>query len=112
MLDSKLVRGCLKGKSSYHQLLYDQFKQYMFVLCMRYMPTREDAEDILQEGFAKVFRDLHQFDEKKGKLKSWMSKIFINTALQHLRASTKFSVVDIDAAYDLHLVNDDEVFLN
>ncbi len=111
LLDSQLVKGCLKGKSSCQQLLYDRFKQAMFVLCIRYMPTRQDAEDVLQEGFVKVFRDLHQYDESKGKLKSWMSKIFVNTALQHLRSNTKmFCVVDIDVAHDLHVVNDDEIF--
>lgn len=111
LLDSQLVKGCLKEKSSYQQLLYDRFKQSMFVLCTRYMPTQQDAEDILQEGFVKVFRDLHQYDESKGKLKSWMSKIFVNTALQHLRSNVKmFNTLDIDAAYDLHTVGDDEIF--
>ncbi len=111
LLDSQLVKGCLKGKSSYQQLLYNQFKQDMFVLCIRYMPTQQDAEDILQEGFIKVFRDLQQYDESKGKLKSWMSKIFVNTALQHLRSNTKmFYMMDIDVAHDLHTVSDDEIF--
>ncbi len=111
LLDSQLVKGCLKGKSSCQQLLYDKFKQSMFVLCIRYMPTRQDAEDVLQEGFVKVFRDLHQFDESKGKLKSWMSKIFVNTALQHLRSNIKMCcMVDIDTAYDLYIVNDDDIF--
>lgn len=111
LLDSQLVKGCLKGKSSYQQLLYNQFKQDMFVLCIRYVTTQQDAEDILQEGFIKVFRDLQQYDESKGKLKSWMSKIFVNTALQHLRSSVKmFNTLDIDAAYDLHTVSDDEIF--
>ncbi len=82
----------------------------MFLLCLRYMPSREDAEDVFQEGFVKVFRDLKQYDAKKAKLKTWMNRVFINTALEHLRKRKNvFETVELNGTYDLH-VADDGVF--
>lgn len=80
----------------------------MFVLCMRYMPTREDAEDVLQEGFIKIFRDLHQFSPERGTLPAWMRKVMVNTALQHLRSKKQlFSPIELETQADLHTVHDD-----
>jgi len=78
------------------------------MLCLRYMPTREDAEDVLQEGFVQVFRDLHQFDPERGSLKTWMSRIMVNTALQHLRKQKSiFETVETSTLSELHAVEDD-----
>lgn len=60
----------------------------MFALCLRYANSREDAEDVLQEGFVKVFRDLHQYSGA-GNFEGWVRKIFVNTALQHLQKQKK-----------------------
>jgi RNA polymerase sigma-70 factor (ECF subfamily) len=56
----------------------------MFALCLRYANSREDAEDVLQEGFVKVFRDLNQYTGA-GNFEGWVRKVFVNTALQHLQ---------------------------
>ncbi|MEM9887806.1 MAG: sigma-70 family RNA polymerase sigma factor [Bacteroidota bacterium] len=98
----------MKRKSSAQRELYELHRTTMFMLCLRYMPTREDAEDVLQEGFIKVFRDLKQFDPKRGKLKTWMKRVFINTALEHLRSKKKiFLTEEINPNSELHAVNDD-----
>ena len=60
----------------------------MFALCLRYANSREDAEDILQEGFVKVFRDLRQYTGA-GNFEGWVRKIFVNTALQFLQREKK-----------------------
>lgn len=74
------------------------------------MPSREDAEDVFQEGFVKVFRDLKQYDAKRAKLKTWMNRVFINTALEHLRKRKNvFETIELSGVYDLH-VADDGVF--
>lgn len=69
----------------------------MFALCLRYANSREDAEDILQEGFVKVFRDLGQYSGA-GNFEGWVRKVFVNTALQHLQRNRKNLVItELDA---------------
>ncbi len=70
----------------------------MFVVCMRYADNREEAEDILQEGFILIYRDLHQFSGQ-GPVGAWMRRVIVNTALQHLRKKQRQVVTtDIDQA--------------
>jgi len=64
--------------------LYAQFAPSMFAICLRYSKNRQEAEDILQDGFIKVFTCLDQY-KFKGPLKAWIRKIMINCALQKLR---------------------------
>lgn len=108
MREDQIIRGCLKGKYDCQRALYDLHKVSMFMLCMRYMPTREDAEDVLQEGFIKIYRDLHQYNPERGALHAWMRRVMLNTALQHLRVKKHLiSPLEIENFADLHPVNDD-----
>jgi len=65
-------------------MLYKQFASKMFSVCFRYARNREEAEDILQEGFMKVFEKLHTF-KKEGSLEGWIRRIMVNTAIQKYR---------------------------
>jgi RNA polymerase sigma-70 factor (ECF subfamily) len=56
-----LIEGCIKGNRLYQTKLYNTFMQKMFVVCLKYCNNREEAEEVLQEGFTKVFEFLHQF---------------------------------------------------
>lgn len=76
--------ACLRGDRLAQKRFFEHFKGKMFALCLRYAHSREDAEDMLQEGFVKVFRDLHQYSGE-GILEGWVRKVFVNTALQHLQ---------------------------
>ena len=68
----------------------------MFVVSLRYSKSREEAEEVLQEGFLKVFQFLHQFRDE-GSLEGWVRKIVVNCALQRLRSQSRLTpVVDID----------------
>jgi len=68
----------------------------MFVVCLRYSRSREEAEEILQEGFLKVFQFLHQF-RHEGSLEGWIRKIMVNAALQRLRNKSRLTpVVNIE----------------
>jgi len=82
--EKELVRRCVKGDRRAQRTLYEQYKNRMFVMCLRYACTRMEAEDILQEGFIKVFSDLPQF-QFKGPLGAWIRKVILRTALQYLR---------------------------
>ena len=90
------IKSCIRGERLAQKQLYDRFRGRMFVVCLRYSNSREDAEDILQEGFVKVFRDLHQYSGM-GSLEGWIRKVFVNTALQHLQKQKKLlPTVDLE----------------
>ena len=82
------LQACLRGERLAQKQFFETFKGKMFALCLRYANSREDAEDILQEGFVKVFRDLHQYSGE-GNLEGWVRKVFVNTALQYLQKQKK-----------------------
>ncbi|MEL7120254.1 MAG: RNA polymerase sigma factor [Bacteroidota bacterium] len=80
----QIVKACKKGDPKAQRELYDLHKGKMFVLCQRYANNREDAEDILQEGFIAVFKCLDQYRED-GPLGAWVRKVILNAALQYIR---------------------------
>ncbi|MBK6995022.1 MAG: RNA polymerase sigma factor [Lewinellaceae bacterium] len=82
------LQACLSGDRLAQKHFFECFKGKMFALCLRYANSREDAEDILQEGFVKVFRDLNQYTGA-GNFEGWVRKVFVNTALQHLQKQKK-----------------------
>ncbi|MEM1120628.1 MAG: RNA polymerase sigma factor [Bacteroidota bacterium] len=78
------IQAAKKGNPVAQRYLYDQYKIPLFTLCLRYSRDRSEAEDMLQEGFIKIFKDLNQY-AGKGAVGAWMRKVMINTALQYLR---------------------------
>ncbi|MBK9336796.1 MAG: RNA polymerase sigma factor [Lewinellaceae bacterium] len=78
------LHACLRGDRLAQKQLFECFRGRMFALCLRYANSREDAEDILQEGFVKVFRDLPQYTGA-GNFEGWMRRVFVHTALQYLQ---------------------------
>jgi RNA polymerase sigma factor (sigma-70 family) len=82
--DEQLIDGCKKGDRTAQRNLYEKYSRRMFGICMRYCDSREEAEEILQEGLLKVFQKIEAF-KGEGSLESWMKKIMINTALDVYR---------------------------
>ncbi len=80
-----IIKGCLKGDRKCQEQLYKMFSNRMFGLCLQYANNHDDACDILQEGFIKVFRKLEQFTGK-GSFEGWIRRIMINTALERYRS--------------------------
>lgn len=94
--DKDIINGCLKGDKRYQKLLFDRYASVLLPVCMRYSNNRQEAEDILQEGFIKIFENLKRF-RKEGSLEAWMKKIVVNTALNYYRANLKhFHHQDVD----------------
>lgn len=93
----KLIRACQKGDRKSQKVLYDHFKGKMFALCLRYADSNVEAEDMLLEGFYKVFRDLHQFTPGNS-LEGWVRQVMIRTALMVLRKKKK--IVEVHPEYD------------
>lgn len=84
MNNDELLEGCLRQQAEAQKLLYEKFSGIMMGICIRYVDSREEAEDILQEGFIKVFTNLSNFS-RKGSFEGWIKKIMVNTALDYLR---------------------------
>jgi RNA polymerase sigma-70 factor (ECF subfamily) len=80
----QLIEACKKGDRSAQEALYNRFASKMMGICMRYAGDHDLAADMLQEGFIKVFRYLHQF-RGEGSAEGWIRRIMVNTALAHLR---------------------------
>ncbi|MCB0661841.1 MAG: RNA polymerase sigma factor [Saprospiraceae bacterium] len=94
-----LLGDCLKGDRVAQRSFYEHFKGKMFMVCLRYADNREDAEDILQEGFVKVFRDLHQY-KNEGSLEGWIRKVVVNVALQFLKRKHRNNLKREEAKLD------------
>ncbi len=80
-----LITECVNDNRLAQKQLYDLYKVRMFTLCLRYMSDKMDAEDMLQEGWVKVFKQIRTFDSNRGNFYSWIKRIFINTNLEYLR---------------------------
>jgi len=98
--DIELIGLLLKGDQSKFQELYARYKRNVFLVCLRYAKNRSDAEDFLQDSFINIYKSMHQYDDKKGKLGAWMNRIAINTCLMHLRKKS-LKLVSSDIVDDL-----------
>ncbi len=113
MDQSKLLSDCLKGKAAAQRELYTHYARIMLGICYRYTKSMTDAEDVLQEGFIKVFKNLHQFNGS-GELGAWIRRIMVNTAINYLKKESRYQYDLSFAEKNLHPVSDDnpELILN
>ena len=88
MDDTTLVIECVKGNIRAQRELFDRYAQKMLGVCMRYTKNTEQAEDILQDGFIKVFNKLKDF-KNEGSLEGWIRRVMVNTALDQIRKNGK-----------------------
>ena len=82
--DSDLIKGCLENDRRMQQELYNRFAPKMYGVCLRYTGNADDAQDVLQDGFVKVFRKLDSF-RSEGSFEGWIRRVFVNTAIEHFR---------------------------
>ena len=85
--DADLIEGCRQEDRKMQYELYQRFAPKMYGVCLRYAGNTEEAEDILQEGFIKVFRKIGSF-RGEGSFEGWVRRIFVNTAIEHFRRKT------------------------
>ena len=98
--EHELIQQCLAGNPVAQKTLYDTYARTMYGLCIRYSSNTEEAQDILQVGFVKVFAKLGQFSFN-GSFEGWMKRIFINTALEFYRVNKNHMYhADVDVAYN------------
>ena len=89
--DEELIAGILRKSAAHELALYKAYSVPMYRVCLRYANDRSEAEDMLQEGFIRVFRDIGQF-RAEGAFGGWIRKIMVNTALSHIRKRKDFIV--------------------
>ncbi len=108
MTEEQMLKGCLENDASMQEALYKRFSPRMLGVCYRFARNREDAEDMLQEGFIKVFSQIHQF-RSQGALEGWIRRIIVHTCINILKKNKKFSdTLDLFHAGSLH-VNENNI---
>ncbi|MES2430641.1 MAG: sigma-70 family RNA polymerase sigma factor [Bacteroidota bacterium] len=103
MTEELMLAGCVNNNASSQEALYARFSPRMLGVCYRFAKNREDAEDMLQEGFIKIFSQIHQY-RNEGALEGWIRRIIVHTCINVLKKNKKFSdCVDISHAQGLHI---------
>lgn len=111
MNDGRLVKECLKNNSAAQRLLYDRFAASMLAVCYRYTKSVADAEDVLQEGFVKAFKNLHQY-KAEGELGGWIRRIMVTTAINYLKKNSRYNTELVFGEEHLHAVSTHHPQLN
>ncbi len=97
MTEEELIKKCASGDMLAQKMFYEKFAGKMMGVCLRYMNGNDEAQDVLQDGFVKVFNKLAAY-QKKGSLEGWIRRIVVNTALDHIRKNKKhLNDVDVDS---------------
>ena len=106
MTEELMLAGCLRNNAASQEALYNRFSPRMLGVCYRFAKNREDAEDMLQEGFIKVFTQMHQY-RNEGALEGWIRRIVVHTCINILKKNKKFAEsVDIIHASSVHVKED------
>lgn len=96
--EASLIQACIKQNRAAQKKLYDLYAPKMLGVCYRYAQSKEEAEDMLQEGFIKVFQKLDSF-KFQGVFEGWLRRIFVNTAINIIRKYQKLQYeTDIEEA--------------
>lgn len=100
--DQKIIEGCIKGKRRDQNRLYTKYAPALLGVCMRYSRNKDEAEDILQEGFIKIFMNIKSY-RGEGSFEGWMKRIMVNTAITHNKQTLKHQYhTDIDEIEETH----------
>ncbi len=98
MTEQTLLVGCMNNDPTAQRELYNRYSPKMLSVCYRFGNSREDAEDMLQEGFIKIFTQIHTF-QNKGAFEGWIRRIIVHTCINFLKKNKKFSnSIDLDQA--------------
>ncbi len=109
MSDEQLVNDCIQEKPSAQKYLFDKFSRTMMGVCMRYARDSQEAQDIMQDGFIKVFNSISGFHHD-GSLEGWVKRIMINTALDAYRRNKKrINDIELDNEHAMEISHDDHI---
>jgi RNA polymerase sigma-70 factor (ECF subfamily) len=100
-MDEQLIKECIKKDIRAQKQLYERYAPLMMSVCLRYVRDNDIAQNLLHDGFIKLFDKIHTYSGS-GSFVGWMRKIFVNTALEHLRQNDILRYrTDIDIAFNI-----------
>jgi RNA polymerase sigma-70 factor (ECF subfamily) len=112
IIEESILEGCIAGKREAQFELYKMYASSMLAVCFRYAKNRDEAEDLLQEGFLKVFQKIESF-RREGSFEGWMKRIMINQALNQIKKNRRTPFLeDIELINETQIVNSDEALGN
>ncbi len=101
----EIVKGCIDNDRKSQEMLYHTFSNIMYGVCLNYTKNRDEAKDVLQEGFIKVFKNIHKYSGE-GNLEGWIRKIMVNTSIDSYRIrARKKTHINIDNVPDIQMVD-------
>lgn len=92
--DIEIIRAVLSGSKPAFRELYKRYSKNHLLTCWRYVKNKVDAEDVLQEAYILIYRDLKQYDSSKSKYITWSNRVVINACLMHLRKNNIFKFAE------------------
>jgi len=108
IVDESILDGCIAGKRDAQYQLYKKFASSMLAVCFRYARNKDEAEDLLQEGFLKVYQKISSF-RREGSFEGWMKRIMINNALNEIKKNRRAPFLeDIEVINETQIVDQDE----
>jgi RNA polymerase sigma-70 factor (ECF subfamily) len=107
---SEIVEGCRRNERKFQKLLYDQYAKQMYRLCLSYIKESDAAQDVLQDGFIKVFKNIENYDDS-GSMEGWIRRIIVNTAIDYLRSKKRLgNFIEYDDAIKSKEVTNDGIY--
>lgn len=100
----EIINLCKKNNSQAQEALYNTYAKVLLRICCRYIQDRDDAEDVLQDSFIKIFLNIDKF-KNEGSFEGWMKRITVNTSLHFLKEKQK---VKFESADNLYIIDDNE----
>ena len=108
LIDDSIIEGCVAGRRSAQSALYRKCSSVMLAVCLRYAQNHDEAEDILQEAFLKIFQNISSY-RKEGSFEGWMKRVIINHALNYYRKNRKTPFLeDIDNINETEIIDKED----
>ncbi|MDO9511307.1 MAG: sigma-70 family RNA polymerase sigma factor [Bacteroidales bacterium] len=90
--EQSIIEGCKAGKRRFQNRLYSMYSRSLFTICLRYSKNKEEAEDLLQDCFIKIFEHIYEY-RGEGSFEGWLKRITINTAISRFKKNSKLQVL-------------------
>lgn len=105
MLLEQIIKGCKSGDRKAQEQLYATFASRLFGVCLRYASDHSEAEDMMQNGFIRIFRSIHKY-KGEGAFEGWLVRVMVNQAIDQYRRRLKIDHVHIDEPEAMELVQE------
>lgn len=107
VLEATLIKSCVKGERWAQEKIYTLFSPKMYALCLRYSKDVDEAQELLQTGFIKVFTNINKF-ENKGSLEGWVRTVIVRNTLDSIKKRTKINEVSLEEGHSEVFISEEE----